>query len=354
MSLRVSLPVPHALLQCPAQRPDHSPVTRAGSRLLITALLLPLLLSLLTSCTGAISRSDQSIPAIRATDSSAEPAARTLAGAPLRPAELAPEARARLEANLAAARADFEAQPSEMATIWLGRRLAYLQRYREAIDVFSDGLARFPDSYRLYRHRGHRYISVREFDAAIADLQRARELMPKDVVETEPDGIPNALGIPLSNTQFNVLYHLALAHYLHGNFAAAEAVWRACLRYSVNHDLLVATTDWLYMTLRRMDRREAADAVLAALPAELEVIENDGYLQRLRLYRGEIDVAELFTTDAEDRALTLATQGYGVANWYLYNGEAERAAEIRAQIRATGSWAAFGYIAAEADEYRLR
>ncbi|NNF29584.1 MAG: tetratricopeptide repeat protein, partial [Gemmatimonadetes bacterium] len=63
---------------------------------------------------------------------------------------------------LAAAREALEANPDDPeAWIWVGRRLGYLQEYREAIDVYSQAIQRFPDDPRLYRHRGHRYISVR-------------------------------------------------------------------------------------------------------------------------------------------------------------------------------------------------
>ncbi|MCC5862164.1 MAG: hypothetical protein JJT93_09675, partial [Gammaproteobacteria bacterium] len=81
-----------------------------------------------------------------------------------------------LEANLATAQAAYHAKPDEMNTIWLGRRLAYLQRYEEAVAVFSAGLTRFPESYRLLRHRGHRHITLRDFDAASEDFQRAYAL----------------------------------------------------------------------------------------------------------------------------------------------------------------------------------
>lgn len=276
----------------------------------------------------------------------------SVTGEPLRRTQFSPAAAARLEANLAAARAAFDAQPSELNTIWLGRRLAYLQRYPEAIAVYSEGLERFPDSYRLLRHRGHRHISRRNFDAAIIDFEAAHALMPKGVSETEPDGIPNAAGIALSSTQFNVLYHLALAHYLQGDYEAAARRWRECMDYSINPDLLVATTDWLWMTHKRLGDDDGAQALLAAITPELEVIENDSYLKRLRMYRGELDVDALLDTDAADRALALATQGYGVANWYLVNGDAAAAERMWAEIEATGSWSAFGYIAAEADRAR--
>ena len=281
------------------------------------------------------------------------PATHALDGTPLYPTTFTDESDRRLRADLAAAQAAFDADPSEVNTIWLGRRLAYLQRYREAVDVFSAGLERFPQSYRLYRHRGHRYITLRDLDAAIADFGRAYALMPKGSTETEPDGMPNAQGIPLSNTQFNILYHHALAHYLKGEWVSAERLWRECLDYADNADLQVATRDWLYMTLRRRGETQAAAEVIAAIPRDIEVIEDQAYLQRLRLYRGEISPEELLA-DGIDESLLLVTQGYGVANWYLCEGQPERAAEIRRRILGTGAWAAFGYIAAEADSYRLK
>ncbi len=263
------------------------------------------------------------------------------------------DTRSPLEADLAAAQAAFDTNPDEMNTIWLGRRLAYLQRFDEAVAVFSEGLQRFPESYRLLRHRGHRHITLRHFDAAIADFERAYALMPRGVTETEPDGMPNPQGIPLSNTQFNILYHHALSHYLKGEFAQAERLWRECLDYADNADLQVATRDWLYMTLRRLDQPDAAAEVIAAIPPDIEVIEDEAYLQRLRLYRGELMPEDLLAEGIDD-SLLLVTQGYGVGNWYLYEGEPERAAEIFQRVLDTGAPAAFAYIAAEADLQRLR
>ena len=170
------------------------------------------------------------------------------------------ERRAHLEGNLREAEVAYRAAPEdEDAIIWYGRRLAYLSRYRDAVEIFSRGLELHPDSYRLLRHRGHRYISLRQFDDAVADLSRAAELAAGLPRETEPDGAPNALDIPLSNTHFNIWYHLALAHYLRGDFEAARDAYLECLEHSDNPDLLVATTDWLYMTYRRLGEDEAAD-----------------------------------------------------------------------------------------------
>src|SRR6185436_17707505 len=87
------------------------------------------------------------------------PEATSLSGKPLIAVPPAGEQKARLEADLAKAQADYDRDPSNAeATVWLGRRLAYLNRFRDAIDVYSRGIQRHPNEARLYRHRGHRYI----------------------------------------------------------------------------------------------------------------------------------------------------------------------------------------------------
>src|SRR5207249_2961747 len=99
-------------------------------------------------------------------------------GDTLRTLPLSPDTRARYERQLADARAAYDHTPTNAdSIIWLGRRLAYLGRNRDAIDVYTRGIALYPTNPWLYRHRGHRYITVRELDHAIADLERAAALV---------------------------------------------------------------------------------------------------------------------------------------------------------------------------------
>ena len=92
--------------------------------------------------------------------------------------------------------------------IWLGRRIAYMGEYKKAIEIFTEGIKKFPDDPRFYRHRGHRYISIRKFDEAISDFTRAVELTRGKKDQIEPDGMPNARNIPVSTLQGNIWYHL--------------------------------------------------------------------------------------------------------------------------------------------------
>ena len=82
--------------------------------------------------------------------------------------------RSRRESKLRQAEINYNSNPLDEVNItWYGRWLAYVSRYDEAIGVFSEGIQRYPESYRLYRHRGHQYIITRDFDKAVDDLQKA-------------------------------------------------------------------------------------------------------------------------------------------------------------------------------------
>ncbi len=273
-------------------------------------------------------------------------------GEPLLPVEIGEETRIDFEAKLEAARADAAANPeSAEAQIWLGRRLAYLGRYEEAIQVYSEAIERFPDDARLYRHRGHRYITTRRLDAAIRDFETAVELTRGHEDQIEPDGLPNALGIPTSTLQSNIWYHLGLARYLQGDFTAALEAYRAGMTVSTNPDMLVATSHWLHMTLRRLGREDEAREILTAISADMEVIENHEYHRLLLLYRGDLQIEDLAPDSAD--ASSSAALAYGIGNWHFYNDRPEEARDVFLEILESEQWAAFGYLAAEAEVARL-
>ena len=280
----------------------------------------------------------------------------SLLGDTLKQPSLSSEARARMEAQLAEARADAAARPNDPdALIWVGRRTAYLGRYREAIAVFSDGIRRFPNDARMYRHRGHRYLTVREVDNAIADFRRATALMAGKADEVEPDGQPNARGIPIGSLQSNVWYHLALAHYLKGDWDNAARAARSGIQVSSNSDRLVSQTHWLYMALRRAGRNTEAAAALTPIRDDFDVIENESYYRLVKAYRSGVPraiVDSILATGAANPSD--ASFAYGVANWVLYNGDTTCAVRAFEQLLTGGSWASFGYLAAEADLARIR
>lgn len=285
--------------------------------------------------------------------------ARSLLGQPLVPPPLPPAIREGHERRLAEARRAYENTPDNAdSIIWLGRRTAYLGRYREAISIFSEGIRKHPGDARMFRHRGHRYITIRELDQAIVDFDRAVALTEDEDDQVEPDGLPNARGIPTSSLHFNIRYHLGLAHYLKGEFERAAKIFQEDVEASMatkNADALVASSHWLYMALRRAGKTVEAARVLDPVGPGLEVIENGAYHRLLLFYRGELAVDSLLPKRAGNPAsLDDVTTGYGVANWHFYNGRRSEAERLFREIVATSQWIAFAYLAAEAELARLR
>ncbi len=283
-----------------------------------------------------------------------KPEAVSLLGESLNPIELSPETKAEYEANLAEGKEDFDNSPDDPENIiWLGRRTAYLWRYREAIDIYSKGIEKYPDNAKLYRHRGHRYITIREFDKAIADLEKAAALIEDVPDEVEADGLPNEYNISTSTSHSNIYYHLGLAYYLKGDFENALRAYLECMKFSKNNDMLCATTDWLYMIYRRLGRNMEAIEVLQPITEDMRILENFSYHKRLLMYKGLVSGDSLLSIQGASD-LDLATQGYGVGNYYYYNNFEKEGIEIFRKVLEGDYWAAFGYIAAEAEIARIK
>lgn len=239
--------------------------------------------------------------------------------------------------------------------IWLGRRMAYLGNYKEAISIFTKGMQLFPRDARFYRHRGHRYLTLRCFDKAIADFRKAASLVKDKPDETEPDGLPNALNIPTSTLQSNIWYHLGLCYFIQGNFKKALSAYRKCLAVSKNNDMYVATANWMYITLLRLNKRKAAADLLATVSPQMELIENNDYHEILMLYKKEADLSDPVSyLKSEKKDLGLASFGYGLGNYLLQKGKKEEARKIFELIVQSHQWAAFGFIAAEAELQRMK
>ena len=84
--------------------------------------------------------------------------------------------------------------------IQLGIAQSGARQFREAIETFTRGLAIAPNNAMLYRWRGHRYLSLRDFDRAMNDLTR---------------------GASLDSTIYGIWYHLGIVRYVRGDFAGA-------------------------------------------------------------------------------------------------------------------------------------
>ena len=256
-------------------------------------------------------------------------------------------------AKLQSAKQTYEGDSSSIDNIvWYGRRMGYTGDYRKAIAIFSEGIEKHPAEPRFYRHRGHRLISIREYDAAARDLEKALSLVEGKDDVVEQDGIPNAMNKPISTLHSNIRYHLGLAYYLSGRLDEASSIYKAEVDVAANDDMLAAATHWYYMTLRLLGREDDARRVLEPINSDMEVIEAQSYLNLCLLYKGTMGVEDIVSGGHAGDQIGAGTL-YGIANWYAYNGNQEKAGEYLRRIVAGDAWSSFGYIAAEADLARL-
>ena len=239
----------------------------------------------------------------------------------------------------------FNNEDNSESLIWYGRRAAYLGYYQKSIDLYSEGIKKYPDDARFYRHRGHRYISTRQYDKAIKDFRKAIGLIDEKVDQIEPDGLPNKKNIPLTTLNGNIWYHIGLAYYLTNDMNNAL---KAFSNRSVSHkydDNIVSSAHWLYMINRRLGDIEEASKVIDKVNNEMDIIENMSYHQSCLFYKGELKESEIVIDDV---AL------YSLANWYMYQkNDTLNAKKYYQKLLKNGNPYSFAFIAGESDWIRF-
>ena len=257
------------------------------------------------------------------------------------------KARAIYESKLAEAKVNFQNNPSADNLIWLGRREAYLGNYETAIDLYTKGIDEYPKDARFYRHRGHRYISSRCFDLAIKDFKKAVGLTRYEDNEMEPDGLPNALGIPTSTLQGNIYYHLGLTYYIQKKYHKARYAYEKCLKLAENNDSYVAAANWLYVIYRHLGQDRRAAKLLNTIEDDMDLIENHSYQTILQLYQNKIDPLDLEKEIMDGQSLANTTLAFGLGNYYSINGDEDKAQYLFNMVTRGNQWSAFGYITSE-------
>jgi len=232
-----------------------------------------------------------------------------------------------------------------------GRIRRNFWQYRGAMELYTRAMELAPEDWRPYRFRGHRHISLRQFPRAVEDLERARELAPLN---------------------WDVAYHLGLAYFLSGRFADASdeylrclrlgqdpgaqeaqgADFRSCAQNSTDVESRVAMTEWAVRAALRAGREDVASELLEGIPGDLEVSENLAYYHDLLFYKGEISASDLLDP-GPDAPYRRETVGYGVANWWIVQGDTAAAVELLGELAQDPWWPGFGRIAAEVELYRL-
>ncbi|MEO8378010.1 MAG: tetratricopeptide repeat protein, partial [Candidatus Sumerlaeota bacterium] len=272
------------------------------------------------------------------------PEAFTVTGQPLMPDEVLSEKQRERDKNLLAAWRAWRDDPKdEQKIVVYARNLAWMGRHQDAIAVYTEGLKIYPESFRLLRHRGHRLITLRQFDLAAEDLAKAAPLAEAARAAGEKD---RADDDTVEQYVWSSWYHLGLAEYFRGNYAGAEKAFRATQQNSATDDKRNAAAYWLYNTLNRAGRGEEAATLLEPVHEGMEVKDNISYYELLLMFKGLRTVEQTIDVTKPD-APRYSTLSYGVANWYWFKGEKEKAKDIYQRVIDASAWNQFGQLGSE-------
>ncbi len=237
------------------------------------------------------------------------------------------------------ARKSLAADPKNVERVLqLSKAEAVRRQYREAVATTTEALAFAPKNADLYLERGHRELGLREFKLAMDDLEQATRLAPE---------------------MLDAYYHLGLAHYFLGEFDQAAASFERARALSKSNDSLIDCSNWLYVSLRRAGKEQAAAQVLTHITPDIKNTEPHlyFYLRLLHFYQGQLTAEAVLPPppggpgDLEGE-LAFDTVSYGVGNWRLYHHDPSDAVSLFRNVVEGEAWNSWGFIGSERELLR--
>ena len=253
------------------------------------------------------------------------------------------------DGKIAAADAELAKTPTKLeAMIKAGQARDALLQFGASIAIYAKAIQAFPTDPRPYRWRGHRQMSLRRFDLAIVDLEKARSLAP---------------------SSFEASYYLGLAYYFSQRYGDAANELARCVNMAGKPDefakslsagmigcatlpqmpeFLVGLADWHYRSLRRAGRSGEAKELLTSIKDGLQLRSNDSNYRDLRYFQGKLSEKEVLDTTG----IAYTNAASAVALDHLLGGKAGQGCTLLRKLTREPNWSAFGVIAAEVEVAR--
>jgi len=250
------------------------------------------------------------------------------------------------DGRIAAADAELAKSPGNLeAMLKAGQARDALLQYNAAIGIYGKAMQAFPNDPRPYRWRGHRQVSLRKFDLAIVDLEKARALAP---------------------SSFEAAYYLGLAYYFSQRYGDAANEFARCVNMAGKPDefakslpagmvgcatlpqtpeFLMGIADWHYRALRRAGRSGESKEILGNIKDGLQLRSNESNYRVLRYFQGKVSEKELL----ESTGIAYTNAASAVALQQILGGRAGEGCTLLRKLSRDSNWSSFGVIAAEVE-----
>lgn len=217
--------------------------------------------------------------------------------------------------------------------LWIKKGIIYKKRklYDEAIEAYSMGLTYDPFNNELYRIRGISNIPIKKFGQAASNLELAARINPED---------------------WSSIYHLGLSYYLLKDYERAYKIYQKCYEITDPNDCnAYAIADWMWLTLNKLGNPGKAEMFLKNIDENIDAGENELYRKRILLYKKILGPEELLEIcNSKDELFNISCM-YGVAMYYLYNGQEKKSNELLKEIlKHKECFNAFAYTAASVED----
>lgn len=207
--------------------------------------------------------------------------------------------------------------------------------YEEAIEILSTMIKKDPDDHLLYRHRGHRYLSISCFDEAVEDLKFSLKIEP---------------------SYWKNWYYLGMISFFKGDYEAALTNFdRAMEIEGPESSHCGAIINWEFVTLSHLDQRnsEKANKIMSYIvPGKCN--EKSAYVNMILMNKGLKNFDEVARLMEESDDIDYPTYGYGLAAYCYYTGDKDKSKKIlNYLIDNAKGWYTLGYKACEAEKKRF-
>lgn len=228
--------------------------------------------------------------------------------------------------------------PDKGARTMMGRRYMELARYDEALEVFTENINNNPGSLADHRFRGECYYYLQNFDAALSDLETAKELSKQLPNQIEYEVDATSANMPVYNQAFNTFYYLALTHYVTGDMEQAVRSFGYAWNNAANDDLRSMLACWIAICYRKQSMEGQAKAVLQDVTPEMQTIQSPVYKDMAMMFKGYMSTDGMLEKYKDLSIQDFQISRFGVGMWYLLDKQPDKAKPLFEEIIETKLW----------------